>query len=366
MFLTTKLKQPLAITMWDFSWLERRWAGAGYEDWDKALDELKERGYDGVRIDAYPHFVAADPHKTWEIFPFWNQNMWGSPALNHVVLQPNLNIFIEKCAERGIWVGLSSWFSRDVDNVRLALTTPEAMADVWKATLASIDKAGLLDSILFVDLCNEFPYSIWIPAFDPDGKTPRHDPRGVTYMDESIELVRAAYPTLDYCYSFSFASGEPWVTQEVASFDFLENHIWMVQWTDFYDQIGYHYSQFDTSSYENLVKNGEKLYRSKPEYWQAALKHGIELNAEWSRQINKPLITTECWGIVDYKDFPLLDWGWVKELCEFGVDEALKTRRWLGMGTSNFCGPQFVGMWRDVAWHQKLTDKIRSAPNDWL
>ncbi|MBN1791595.1 MAG: cellulase, partial [Bacteroidales bacterium] len=24
---------PRAITMWDFSWLERRWPGAGYEDW---------------------------------------------------------------------------------------------------------------------------------------------------------------------------------------------------------------------------------------------------------------------------------------------------------------------------------------------
>jgi hypothetical protein len=28
---------PRTITMWDFSWLERRWPGAGYEDWDKAL-----------------------------------------------------------------------------------------------------------------------------------------------------------------------------------------------------------------------------------------------------------------------------------------------------------------------------------------
>lgn len=24
---------PLAITMWEFSWLERCWLGAGYEDW---------------------------------------------------------------------------------------------------------------------------------------------------------------------------------------------------------------------------------------------------------------------------------------------------------------------------------------------
>ena len=51
---------PLALTMWDFSWLERRWPGAGYEDWDLALDELKARGYDGVRIDAYPHLIHAD------------------------------------------------------------------------------------------------------------------------------------------------------------------------------------------------------------------------------------------------------------------------------------------------------------------
>jgi hypothetical protein len=36
---------PRAITMWDFSWLERRWPGAGYEDYDLALGELKERGY---------------------------------------------------------------------------------------------------------------------------------------------------------------------------------------------------------------------------------------------------------------------------------------------------------------------------------
>ena len=34
------IQHPLALTMWDFSWLERRWPGAGYEDWDLALDEL--------------------------------------------------------------------------------------------------------------------------------------------------------------------------------------------------------------------------------------------------------------------------------------------------------------------------------------
>ena len=39
--------------MWEFSWLERRWPGAGYEDWDQALSELVDRGYDAIRIDAF-------------------------------------------------------------------------------------------------------------------------------------------------------------------------------------------------------------------------------------------------------------------------------------------------------------------------
>src|SRR3974377_1094501 len=61
--------RPLAITMWEFSWLERRWPGAGYEDWDCALDELKLRGYDAVRIDAYPHLIHAGADKTWQPLP---------------------------------------------------------------------------------------------------------------------------------------------------------------------------------------------------------------------------------------------------------------------------------------------------------
>jgi hypothetical protein len=31
------------------------------------------------------------------------------------------------------------------------------------------------------------------------------------------------------------------------------------------------------------------------------------------------------------------------------------------MASSNFCGPQFVGMWRDKAWHQNVTRAIKSA-----
>jgi hypothetical protein len=79
-----------AITMWDFSWLERRWPGAGYEDWDKALSELTERGYNAVRIDAFPHLLAEGPEKEWTLKEVWCIQNWGSPVINKVKIQPFL------------------------------------------------------------------------------------------------------------------------------------------------------------------------------------------------------------------------------------------------------------------------------------
>lgn len=78
-----------------FSWIERRWAGAGYEDWDQVLDELCMRGYNAVRIDAYPHLIDSAPEKKWLLNEVWNQQDWGSPDLNIVQVQPFLNEFIK-------------------------------------------------------------------------------------------------------------------------------------------------------------------------------------------------------------------------------------------------------------------------------
>jgi hypothetical protein len=44
------------------------------------------------------------------------------------------------------------------------------------------------------------------------------------------------------------------------------------------------------------------------------------------------------------------------------VEYAASKGRWVGIATSNFCGPQFVGAWRDVAWHRRLTAIIHKAP----
>jgi hypothetical protein len=354
-----EIRNPLAITMWDFSWLERRWPGAGYEDWDQALDGLVARGYDAVRIDAYPHFIAAAPEKTWELIPVWSVQDWGSPAKNRVRVQPELNQFIQKCGERGLRVGLSTWFRQDPDNTRLRIRTPEEHGRIWKTTLDSIAAQNLLPHLLYVDLCNEFPLDVWAP-FLPKGFR-RATAQGTDWMRRAINTVRGSYPDLDYTFSIT-SEYDTWKQQDVSMLNFMEPHIWMASSSDFYQEVGYHYEKFSPVGYEHLVDRAKPLYLSKPDYWKSKLREGIELAANWSRASGLPLITTECWSLVDYKDWPLLEWDWLKDLCETGVRAASSTGRWVAMATSNFCGPQFAGMWRDVEWHKKLTDIIHSSP----
>ncbi|MGV8092543.1 MAG: cellulase-like family protein, partial [Mangrovibacterium sp.] len=49
--LQERLEKTLAIAMWDYSWILRHHRYGEFEDWDKVLEELAERGYNAIRID---------------------------------------------------------------------------------------------------------------------------------------------------------------------------------------------------------------------------------------------------------------------------------------------------------------------------
>jgi len=357
-------KPPRAIAMWEFSWIERRWDGAGYEDWDRALDELRERGYDAVRIDPFPHLLAADPHKTWTLLPEWNTQLWGSPDVNRIVLLPALFQFIAKCRERGIKVGLSTWYRQDEANTRMTISGPEVMAANWIKTLDLIAGAGLLDSILYTDLCNEWPGEDWAPFMKPRLTYGQWDhPASLEFMHRAVALVRERYPSIPLFFSCATGRMESFLEHDLSDFDLLDPHIWMVQENngEFYKLAGYAYERFDPKGYTNLSLKAESTYRARPQYWQDMLVKKIDEFAAISAKTHLPLITTECWAIVDYKDWPLLKWDWVKDLCALGAGHAASTGQWLAIASSNFCGPQFVGMWRDKEWHRKVTHAIKTA-----
>ena len=357
---STTQKEAFAITMWEFSWLERRWPGAGYEDWDTALAELVERGYNAIRIDAFPHLIYNNSQTEFLINPHWDTQDWGSPAITKISIQPHFIDFIKKCKKFNIKLGLSSWWREDEDKSFSVITTPQKLGMVWLSVLDLVKDHDLMDQILYVDLSNEWPLEVWTPFKTDIGWW--DTPESVRWMRESIAVLKDKYPDLPYTFSFTGEITRETLTRgDISMLDFLEPHIWMVNGNkgEFYKKVGYQYERFTYKGYDNLALKGEKIYRENENYWKDQLLSQIEWAAEWSKKINKPLVTTECWGVVDYKDWPLLEWDWVKELCDLGTREAVKTGRWAGISTSNFCGPQFVGMWRDKAWHQDLTDLIR-------
>jgi len=359
--------RPRSITMWDFSWIERRWPGAGFEDWPKALDGLVERGYDAVRIDAFPHLVATAPDKDWTLLPVWSVNDWGSPALNKIRVQPGLHDFIGLCRERNVKVGLSTWFREDVEKTRDRITSASVMGGMWNATLSGIEKAGLLDSLLYVDLCNEWPGDIWCPFFrnDPPELTwgGWYTERSQKWMREACEIVRNSFPAVPVGFSFDLRDLGRLAGQNLGYLDYAEPHLWMAQANDgeFYRLVGYRYDRFSPDSYRSLVEKGEALYRSKPAYWHGLLKNHILSTAKALEPHHLPLMTTECWGLVDFKDWPLLNWNWIKDLCRTGVETAAGTGQWLAIGTSNFAAPQFRGMWSDVRWHREANEAIKGS-----
>lgn len=349
---------PYAITMWDYSWLERRWPGAGFEDWDKALDELVERGYDAVRIDAYPHFIWKDPHKEWEIIPVRNQQDFGSPARTRITVQNNLNDFIGKCAARNVKVALSTWWAIDVDNVVCDIKTPEDLAQAWMVTLDSIAEAGLLDNIIYIDPSNEFPLKAWTPFLQDDLNRDRSSLEIQRWMKKTIEILKSHYPKL--IYTFSEIPKSSWEEFDESYLDLFDPHIWMAG-GEFYEKINYNYEKFDPVGYDNIALYAEKLYRSDEDYWKELLISRINHAIQQSISTGKLLATTESWAVIQYKDWPLLDWGWVKELCELGTIKAAESGKWVAICTSNFCAPQFRGMWRDVEWHKRLTKIIKNS-----
>lgn len=358
---------PLALTMWDFSWLERRWSGAGYENWDEALKQLTDRGYNAVRIDAYPHLISNGKNKKWKLVPVWSVFDWGSPMSVQVQVQPALNEFIAKCRNYGVKVGLSTWYREDTENVRMEIKSPEIMADQWIKTIESVKDDDLMDAVFYVDLCNEWPGDLWAPYFknNPPELTwgGWYTSNSMSWMETAVKKVKDVFPELPLGISFEIKNLEEFRKKNVSFMDYLEPHIWMSQRNnnEFYNKMNFKDDTFSYSGFEIMKEKGFALYDSNKSYWQDLLtKYIIELSTIAS-DLNQPCMTSECWAIVNYKDLPGLRWDWIKELCALGTITAADTGQWVAISTSNFCGPQFTGMWKDIEWHQKLTNHVKSA-----
>src|SRR5690606_37326603 len=84
----------------------------------------------------------------------WRPAMWGNQYSVSARPREALLEFLPKCTERGIHVGMSTWFFGPGAETIEGL---DGFVRVWDETLAFLDGHGLLDNVFYVDLLNEYP-----------------------------------------------------------------------------------------------------------------------------------------------------------------------------------------------------------------
>lgn len=380
-----------AVTMWEYSWMvQRTGRQSEYADWDKVLDEVVERGYDCLRIDAFPHVNAKKSNgevpEEVTFLPIKDNFMWGNHEEVTVNPRKDLVEFMKKAKERGLYIGLSSWFNDDKEHRKLEIKSPEDYIRIWTETLDLLNEEGLLDMVVWVDLCNEFMIKGCCPGVFVDifGGEPEEELTEEEYqmllgeltvaqrvrLDEyftvAIQGVKAKYPELKYTFSNQHGGEHHFYNGNTSEFDLVEPHIWAtddMEWmitTNFYQTL---FGEFPDACL-NFYRTAEKLFNEDKQKVYEILDKRTDIWANWSKKTNIPLITTEAWTAVLYEDFShnghLGEWDWFKEVAEMGVELAVK-KGWKGICTSNFAEPHFEGMWYDVEWHKRMTDLIHNG-----
>ena len=373
--------------MWDFSWLFRHHPQGGFEHWDRVLDDLMDRGYDAIRLDAFPQFIgrADDGSRLDEIRSEVEPGRpvsWGNQVDVTVRPEASLLTFLGLCRDRGLHVAPSAWFLGHGTTRTRAFSGVDGFVRAWDDVLRLLDTHGLLRDVLYVDLLNEFPLwhdFVWLKdelgragagadsgadahVWRPGTRlTPAQAELARGFAREVIGRLRRSWPSLRFTTSLSYAEHVPWQEAAMDGFGVLDVHVWATHHpacatqTNYFEEV---HPLHPDGRYAAAQAELRRWWRDERTEITAFLDAEIGATARRARALGIPAGNTEGWGPINWTERPDLDWTFVKEAGALGVSLA----RQHGFGficTSNFTHPQFAGLWADVGWHREMTSEIR-------
>jgi hypothetical protein len=385
-------RAPLAVAMWDYSWLTRR-AGtqAEYSDFDAVLDDFVLRGYNCLRIDAFPHLIAADGNgRRQDEFVMKGQASgfpWGNTAQTTINPRRDLPIFMSKCAARGIRVGLSTWMTNDTSDRALRIKSPEQLSRIWAETLDFIGQHGLLGIVEWVDLANEFPSVGFMPAIVEYLNQNLRNKINITtglfcpydqeqgsaisaYIYRSINGLKKQFPQLPFCVSLAGSGTDIFPFHDLSPMDCIETHIFLGLNQAFAIPSGLTLMLSGSAGTlapswcnHKLEKWAQIMYYAKKPYLLSWLANAMDGWVTLGNKLNVPVYTTEGWAPIVYYDLPDTDptganWAWIRDVAQAAAGMA-KARGWSGTCSSNFCQPHFPSFYKNPAWHQQITGIIK-------
>ena len=385
----SKTKKPLAIAMWDYTWILRHHEYGEFFDWDKALEGLAERGYNAIRMDAMPQFVVSEKDgkiidefrlvkKNWDFMP------WGNKFSVNFRPREALLEFLPKCKKYGIQVGLATWFMGH-GTTRDVLYEEDGLLRAWTETLEFLEKHDLLKDILYVDLLNEYPnwhgYDWLLQELNkrtdaksfilnnpnaniPDNFKPEENDNRLfinfytDYANNLIGSLKQRFPNLEF--HTSFDSSVELENIDLKKYSALDYHLWFHHNSDFmklvWDAGGLNLDRDLKADFNKMLsyfnENKTQLIN-----W---IDGRISAIAQKAKENGIVCGNTEGWGPIIWFDHPDLNWTWVKESAEICIDLAKKHTEYKFICSSNFTHPHFTGMWDDIKWHKKITQRIKS------
>jgi hypothetical protein len=349
-------------------------------------------------MDAFPNLVAADGQgQITDEYAFpkgdWKPAMWGNNYSTTANPRRGLKEFIPRCLDRGLHLGLSTWFFGPGCEKIAGL---DDFVRVWDETLTFLKDNDLLHNIYYVDLLNEYPLFngfSWLrnqmdamkqeslnwhteSLTDPEERSRKvheldigkigeyNDPISRKYYlefaNESIRRLQAKWPQLDFLYCVTDSPDIMEYTHCAA----LDVHKWFIMneklnvGTGYWENI--HTLAANDQAFPTvqaaILKNWTAHKEELVNWMDAWMGHVAELG----RQYGKPIGNTEGWGIINWLDHPALTWDIIKEaglICaQLGAKHDYRFNC-----SSNFTHPQFPGLWQDIAWHKKVTAIIRGG-----
>jgi hypothetical protein len=362
----------MTMAMWDATFLQRHTPDSAFADFDVALDQAVERGYNVVRLDPMPQFLdLADADRTIafpdprprEPFRPW---FFDRPVSGPMVRW--LDEFMAKLKQRPLHYALSSWWRFDATDETRVIAKPHThveAADLWIRFLEQwADRFGF-NRLVYVDIHNEVPY--FLPDFrerikretGSDWSGASFSPALIDFLasdiNEAMDRLRRAFPQLRF--TCSIHGDTRWLDVPV-ELDCLDVHFyadadprWVAR-TRFDHFMGDGMFQRD-DWFAEFGRRSNDAHQAIAPMLRARQRAKLFAFAGWARQRGMPLTTTESWSTWYYFDHADLDWSWLLEWAEWSVQDAIDAGMW-GWTPHNYLQPQFQ-QWYDLDWHRRLT-----------
>lgn len=374
------LRKPLAIAMWDYTWLLRHYRYGGFENWDEALDELVDRGYNAVRIDVFPNLVAADRKGIiQDEFTSTKANfgvaLWGNEWSIRFNPRKALLDFLQKCSDRKIYVGLASWFWEEDSKRNERIQGLAEYVRIWDETLCFINDNKLMEQVIYVDILNEYPlyhgfqwlHNMLQTMSEPVVEGRDYNPNQInfynSFLTEAVKKLKAKWTDLDFYASLTENTRTPWQEIDFSSFSAIDKHMWFVCLPWFSEKVQYFdkiHSMTNDNGFEDCCKSIISCWNEDKQKLMEDMELNIKSVAAKGKEYGIPVGNTEGWGAIYWMDHPALDWDWIKEAGEVCARLGAKYEYKFNC-TSNFTHPYFRGIWKDVEWHRKVTSIIKNG-----